>query len=212
MKIKWLGHAMFEIFDDDSQTKVITDPYSEDVGYPVAKRTADVVTISHHHFDHDNLQSVEAELYLDAEVNQEFRGLQISSFRTYHDEAHGSKRGTNLIFKFSGSAKVAHLGDYGEPKPRKEVIDFLADAEAILLPVGGVYTIGPEEAAELVRMLKPSIVVPMHFKTQHLRFELEGVERFLEAAGLPFEKKSELIVEREASKGETRIVVLDYEV
>jgi len=209
MRIKWLGHAMFEINDEASGAVIITDPYAEEVGYPVKEREADIVTVSHDHYDHNNLKSVKAEKKLKMNVDEVFKGVRIASFQTYHDEAMGKKRGNNFIFKFYGELIVAHLGDYGEPYLRTEVKDFLSDADVVLLPVGGIYTIGPGEALNMVEALQPKVVIPMHYKTPYLKFELFGVDEFLKRTNLPSRQVSELQISKESLPSETTIFVLD---
>lgn len=209
MKIKWLGHAMFEINDEASGIAIITDPYAEEVGYPVKERKADIVTASHDHYDHNNLSSVKAEKILTGNVDEVYNGVRIVSFQTYHDEAMGKKRGTNFIFKFYGELTVAHLGDYGEQHLRAEVKDFLSDADIVLLPVGGIYTIGPEEAISLIEAVQPAVVIPMHYKTAYLKFELLGVDEFLKRINRPVKQVFELKINKESLPSETSIFVLD---
>lgn len=213
MKIIWLGHAMFEIIDTNSGMKIITDPYSSEVGYPVEKRSADILTVSHDHYDHNNTSIVNARLVLNSETEAKFDGLKVSSITTYHDDAQGTMRGKNLVFKFEGEATVVHLGDYGEKFLRSEVKEFISGADVMLVPVGGIYTIGPKEAAQLVKETSPKIAVPMHYKTPHLRFDLSGVEEFLSEAGLLVEEREELLLEDEEIKHPgTKVVVLKYRV
>lgn len=210
MIIKWLGHAMFEIKDELEDITIITDPYSLEVGYPVQKRKADILTMSHDHYDHNNSDSVDADIVLTGEVETEYKGLKISSLKTYHDEASGRKRGFNYIFKFDNELKVAHLGDFGEPVIRDEVIEFLKGVNILLVPVGGVYTIGPKEAAELIKAVSPQIAVPMHYKTPLLKFELGTIDEFLLHWGSDFEKTNALLkIDKSSLPEKTKVVVLE---
>ncbi|MCX7832488.1 MAG: MBL fold metallo-hydrolase [Actinobacteria bacterium] len=213
MIIKWLGHAMFEILDEKSGLKIITDPYSEEVGYPVKKRSADVVTQSHDHFDHNNISSVESKMVIKDEGLFEYGGVRFEGLRTFHDEHAGKQRGINLIFKIQGEMTVVHMGDYGEKFLRQEVKEFISGADILLLPVGGVFTIGPREAVQVVKEANPKIVIPMHYKTPHLKFELSSVDDFLNESGLLYESREELRVFKEnLDLNSIRVYVLNYEV
>lgn len=211
MKISWLGHAMFEIVDEKSNLTIVTDPYGEEVGYPLKKRKADVVTISHEHFDHNNRSIVEASHVLSKRGEFEINGVKISAIESFHDEAFGKKRGTNLIFKIEGEFKLAHLGDYGEPVLREEIGEFLKDLDVLFVPVGGTFTIGPQEASKLVEEVNPKIVIPMHYKTPHLKFELLSEEHFLKVSGRESLKLDVLYLKNENLKDyEGKVVLLDY--
>lgn len=213
MQIKWLGHAMFEIYDEKSGLKIITDPYSEEVGYPVKKRTADVVTQSHDHFDHNNLSSVESKIVIKDEGLYEYGGLRFEGLQTFHDGHAGKQRGINLVFRIQGEMTVVHMGDYGENFLRKEVKEFISNTDILLIPVGGVFTIGPREAVEVVKETNPRIVIPMHYKTPHLKFELSGVDEFLKLSGFRYESKDELnISKEELDINSIQVFVLNYEV
>jgi L-ascorbate metabolism protein UlaG (beta-lactamase superfamily) len=213
MIIRWLGHAMFEIKDEEKDLTVITDPYAPEVGYPVVRRKSDVLTMSHDHYDHNHSASVEAELILTGEVETEYRGLKISSLTTYHDDSDGRKRGLNHVFRFEEELKLAHLGDFGEPVLRDEVKEFLQGTDILLVPVGGVYTIGPEEAVELIKEVKPAVVIPMHYRTAYLKFDLRPVDDFLSIWGSDFEKPGvALKIDSGSLPEKTKVVVLELEV
>jgi L-ascorbate metabolism protein UlaG (beta-lactamase superfamily) len=209
MKIKWLGHAMFELEDDVRGVSIITDPYSPDVGYPVKERTADIVTVSHDHYDHNYVASIKAAREFKGVVDEEYKGMRAVSFPTYHDEVMGRKRGNNAIFKFYGELTVAHLGDYGEPHLREEVKKFLSDADILLVPVGGTFTVGPEEAVSLIETLKPPVAIPMHYRTPYLKFELFDVEEFLKRLSYPVQRLAALELSKETLPATTTIYVLD---
>lgn len=178
MRLTWFGHAMFLI--ETSSRRVVTDPYSPEVGYPVPEIEADAVTVSHSHFDHNNVPSVKGNPAVISSAGQfSLNGTRIEGLETFHDELSGSKRGKNVVFRFYDDIRLAHLGDYGEDSIRPETEKFLSQCDVLLVPTGGIYTIDPAQAVRLVETIRPRIAVPMHYKTDMLTFELATLEDFV---------------------------------
>lgn len=180
MQITWLGHSFF-LLVSLSGMKMAFDPFGETVGYPLREVAADVVFVSHDHFDHNNLNLVRGyEEVFREPGNYEKEGVKITGFSTYHDEEKGKKRGRNCVFRVEVDGMVVvHCGDLGTiPEPKE--LEAWKPVDILLVPVGGVYTIDAAKARELVKMLNPRIVVPMHYKTRYLQFELGNVDSFLQ--------------------------------
>lgn len=114
MKIRYLGHSCFE-FTESTGTTIVTDPYGN-VGFNMPKTRADAVTVSHSHYDHNNVKAVGGNpVIFDREGQYEIGGVDITAIKSYHDDENGAKRGENLIFKFRmDGVEVCHLGDLGE--------------------------------------------------------------------------------------------------
>jgi L-ascorbate metabolism protein UlaG (beta-lactamase superfamily) len=100
---------------------------------------------------------------------------------------------------------LIHLSDLGTRLTENEVKE-LSDVNILLIPVGSVFTIGPEEAWEVINQLKPNIVIPMHYKTKYLRFDLVGVNEFLK--GRQYEEKDILDISKETLPEQTKIYVM----
>ena len=156
MLIKWNGHSCFTLQYGDYS--LVIDPYKGVVGHPDVDLTANDVFASHGHFDHNYLEGVKI---------TEYAGEKPVTVRTvpcFHDECRGAKRGENLIHIFSGEGlNVVHLGDLGHllsPEQIKEI----GPVDALLIPVGGYYTIDGDEAYEVCNSLKPRVVIPMHYR------------------------------------------------
>jgi len=210
MKISWLGHSCFRI--EDSQGKVIvTDPFDETVGYEVPHVKADVVTVSHDHFDHNNVKAIKGDpVVVKGPGNQVAAGIEFAGTATYHDEEGGKLRGPNTIFCFRmDDLNVCHLGDLGHTLSEK-LVEFLGEVDVMMVPVGGVFTIDSKGAKKVIEQVKPRLVIPMHFKTKALKFDIEGVDPFLE--GLKAEHPGhEVVLFREDLPSEgVRVMVLDY--
>ncbi|MCC8104466.1 MAG: MBL fold metallo-hydrolase [Clostridiales bacterium] len=158
MRITWIGHSCFKIEKDGYS--IITDPYGDGSvpGYTGILETADMVLCSHEHADHNYRDGVEL-------VERTGIPFTVSTIDTYHDEAHGTKRGTNQIFIIDdGETRIAHFGDLGcELTPAQ--MEQLQGLDVAMIPVGGFFTIDAKQAAELVHKLNPRIVLPMHYRS-----------------------------------------------
>ncbi len=179
MKIEYLGHSCFKLIESTG-TSVVCDPYDESVGYDLPEVTADAVTVSHHHYDHDNVKNVSgAAEVIDKECSHDLPGVEISAIRSFHDEKRGKKRGENLIFKFRmDGIDICHMGDLGEACS-PELIDLLLPVNVLLIPVGGTYTIDAEMAKEYVDRIMPDVVIPMHYREKGCKLDIDKVDDFL---------------------------------
>lgn len=181
MKIKWLGHSCF-LLEAASGLKIITDPFTttKGVNYSPVNETADIVTTSHDHFDHNGVSEVSGNPEVVTGANPGVhKSVQFRAINTYHDEEEGSQRGTNTIFCFTlDEIKICHLGDLGHPINRQQVEE-IGKVDVLFIPVGGYFTIDAMTAADICNDLKPGIVFPMHYKTSKLDFPVSGVEDFL---------------------------------
>ena len=183
MKIKWLGHSTF-LITSDSGTRIITDPYTTgdeyNLSYGEIKETADIVTISHDHFDHNNVTAVQGNPEVVREVPVvTVKGIEFRGISCCHDEAGGKLRGKNIIFCFEvDGIRICHLGDLGHQLTDKQVAE-LGMVDILFIPVGGIYTIDAKGASQLCERLKPKVIIPMHYKTDRGGYELAGVDEFL---------------------------------
>jgi len=181
MKIKWLGHACF-LITSDTGTKLITDPYTpeEDLTYGEIKESADIVTVSHDHLDHNNAAAVQGNpRVISQAVTAEIEGIKLKGVPAYHDDAVGEMRGKNTIFCFEiDGIRVCHLGDLGHLLSDKQVAE-LGKVDILLVPVGGFYTIDAKVAGQVCNQLKPKIIIPMHFRNDRCDYPVAGVDEFL---------------------------------
>ncbi len=212
MRIEWLGHACFLITASDG-TRILTDPYDASVGYKLPEVEADIVTVSHDHFDHNHVQAVKGSPeVVKGPGKHSVKGIEFNGVATFHDEAGGAKRGPNTVFVFEvDGIKVCHLGDLGHVLT-PDMVSQIGEVDVLLIPVGGFYTIGPEEAWKVVEQLNPKVVIPMHFYVDVMdrsTFPIERVDAF--TSGKPNVREvGESFVEltKEALPAEREIVVL----
>lgn len=215
MKIKYLGHSSF-LLTESTGTSIVCDPYSEKIGYAMPKVTADAVTVSHHHYDHDNVAAVEGNpVILDKEQGYELTGVVINAVKSFHDDQSGALRGENVIFKFRmDGLDVCHLGDLGEACSA-ELIEAILPVNVLLIPVGGNYTIDAAMAKEYVDRIMPDAVIPMHYRTKGCNIDIEKVDEFVslfeDGENVEIEEVGgEIEFSREDMDGEqTRVIIME---
>lgn len=210
MDITWLGHACFRI--RGREAALVTDPCPPTSGYSIGKPTADIVTISHDHDNHNFKKAVAGKpVVLDRAGEYEIKGAFVTGVTTYHDDERGARHGPNLAFVVEMEGiRVCHLGDIGHT-PTPEQVEELSGVGVLLVPVGGNTTIDEATAAEVVNILEPSLVIPMHYATPAAKDKLATADRFLKEMGAKeIEPQPKLSVSRGSLPSETQVVLLDY--
>jgi len=184
MKIEWIGHACFRLTAQDG-TVVITDPYDESVGIEMIPLKADLITMSHEHHDH-----CETSMIVGSPVIA--RGPQLAgvgsvtarAVNSWHDDVQGKKRGFNTVRIFSADGlKIVHMGDQG-CMPDEDVLEAIMQADVMMIPVGGTYTVDAAGAKAIIERAKPVCVIPMHVKTAHCPYPIAKVDEFLALMGV----------------------------
>jgi L-ascorbate metabolism protein UlaG (beta-lactamase superfamily) len=178
IEITWFGHAFFEI-TSSSGTKIITDPFSEYIGYPVPEVWPHVVTVGRESRNHNNVELANGEPVilrgLDDwglewnEINTKFRDVLIYNVPIHTRAWHDLRKGSAFVFEMDGMC-ICHTGDIGEPF-NEDQLDLIGHVDILLIPIGDRSTIGPEEAKKVVEQLKPKIVVPMHYYNSNFLLE-----------------------------------------
>lgn len=211
MKIKWFGHACFGLTSQDG-IRLVTDPFDGSIGYEVPRTEADIVTVSHDHYDHNYVEALVGEpIVVKTTEKRSIKGIQIYGVETFHDKERGEKRGGNIVFVFEiDGIQVCHLGDLGHVLT-KEQVSKIGPVDILMIPVGGTFTINACEALEVVSQLKPKLIIPMHFKTPDVNLPIDGVEKFLEKS-MGGEKLEKNFIEITADEltDEPKTIVLDY--
>jgi L-ascorbate metabolism protein UlaG (beta-lactamase superfamily) len=212
MDISWLGHSCFRI--RGSRATVVTDPYSKDLGYSLGKPTARIVTVSHDHQGHSYVEGVGGQpkpRVVNRPGEYEISDVLIIGIATFHDGEGGKKRGKNIVYLMEiDEVAVCHLGDLGHVLTNEQIED-IGNVDVLLLPVGGVSTINAPMAAEVVRQLEPKVIIPMHYKTPALKWELEPVDRFLKEIGAKqVNSQPKLSVSKSNLPLSAQVFLLDY--
>lgn len=173
MKLTWYGHSCFMI--ESRAGRVVFDPYADGSvpGLTLKPLTADLVLCSHGHADHAGEDKVT--------LTGEQTNYTVETLGCWHDDANGQKRGENLIRIVSGGgARVCHLGDVGHMLSKGQ-IKAIGHVDALLIPVGGFYTIDAATARELADAIDAQLVIPMHYRGEGFGYDvIETVQPFLD--------------------------------
>jgi L-ascorbate metabolism protein UlaG (beta-lactamase superfamily) len=210
MDIVWYGHSCFRV-TERGYASVVTDPFDASLGYEVPKLKADIVTISHHAPGHNNLAAVKGYGHvIDGPGEYEIGEVFIMGAATYDQTAANPRRNVVYVFDYN-SLTVAHLGDL-DHVPNQSMIDALGPVDIALVPVGGGGALSSSQAAEVISLLEPSVVIPMHFRTDMLSgLDLDPVDRFLKEMGINSIQEIGILRAAAGSLPEqTQVVLLDY--
>jgi L-ascorbate metabolism protein UlaG (beta-lactamase superfamily) len=213
MEITWYGHSCFRLTERNFAT-VVTDPFDhKTVGYDALKLKAEIVTVSHDAPGHANTDAVKGTTHVLTGAGEfEIGGVFITAVQT----AGGGKkskdktRNTLYVFDYDGIT-VAHMGDLQETPSQSEV-EALGTINVLLLPVGGGGSLNAAKAAEIVSMLEPNLVIPMHYSTPAAKLSLDSLNKFLKEMGLSkVEAQPSLKITRSGLPDETKVIVLEYQ-
>ncbi|MCX7995379.1 MAG: MBL fold metallo-hydrolase [candidate division WOR-3 bacterium] len=211
MRIKFLGHASFLITSKDG-VRIITDPYKPGcygggIKYSPINEEADIVTISHEHDDHNERNIKGKPVFVNTPGKHEVKGIKINGYEVYHDKSSGKERGKDIIFNMEiDGMNLVHLGDLGHVLKRDDA-EKIGRVDILLIPVGGYFTIDAKDADEIINILKPKIVIPMHFKTSRCDFPIAPVDDFTKGKKIK-KLDGEVEIEKDSLPSETEIYVL----
>lgn len=215
MEITWYGHSCFRL-TERSMATVVCDPFDHTaIGYSALKLKADIVTVSHDAPGHNNLDAVKGVAHTITGPGEfEIGGVFITGVQTDGvGKKAGGPRNTLYVFDYDGIT-VAHLGDLRQVPSQSEV-EALGTVNVALVPVGGGSSLNAAKAAEVVSLLEPNLVIPMHYATPAVKkISLDELGKFLKEMGLSanaVEKQTSLKVTRSSLPDETHVITLDYQ-
>ena len=203
MKITYYGHSCFTL--ESQGFRIVVDPYRDYVpGYRKLDLESDAAYCSHGHDDHCWVQAVTMR---ENGAKDPFTVTEIAGF---HDDVRGAKRGPNTMRVFEAEGlKVAHLGDIGCMLPDED-LEKLKGLDACLVPVGGFYTIDAKQAKELMDILQPRVIIPMHYRLGKFGFaEIGELKTFTDLyEGVQFAGSQSIDLKKDYPQG---VVVLHLE-
>jgi L-ascorbate metabolism protein UlaG (beta-lactamase superfamily) len=191
-KLTWYGQSCF-LLETAAGTKILMDPIPKGIGYELpAGLRPDLITISHEHFDHNNvtmaankprvIRGLTADHKGWTRVDEKVKDVTIRSVGLYHDDKRGAERGLDAAFVFEvGGMRIAHLGDLGHTLTDEQRAAIGA-VDVLLIPIGGTFTVDARTATRVIEQLRPRLmVIPMHYKTDAVTIkQLEPIDQFLE--------------------------------
>jgi L-ascorbate metabolism protein UlaG (beta-lactamase superfamily) len=210
MNISWYGQSCFRI--EAKEGSILIDPFSKEIGLKPPRIKDDLVLVSHQHYDHANTEDIGSETFLISNPGEyEKSGIYVQGIASYHDNNEGKDRGLNTIYIIKAEdLTVCHLGDFGEAVMSDKQLEAIGDADILMIPVGGKYTINYKEAVEIVSQIEPKIVIPMHYKVKDLTIDIEGAEKFVKELGLTPEKVDKFkITKKTLPMEETKLVMFE---
>jgi len=177
---------------------VFIDPFDRSVGLRPPQGHADAVFVSHNHYDHNNITTLKDDpAVIDAPGEYSIKGINAIGIDTFHDEKEGAERGRNTVFLIeSEDMRICHLGDLGTDLTSSQ-LEEIDGVDVLLVPVGGKVTIDGKKAAELVRKIEPSIVIPIHYKVKGSLIDIADEKKFCNEMGTcPSEKVSKVTIKK----------------
>jgi L-ascorbate metabolism protein UlaG (beta-lactamase superfamily) len=190
MRIRWFGQSAFLL---TGSARVAIDPFGDvqaaaahrgiQFDYPPISEVADLLLITHEHFDHNGVEAIGGDPLLIRSTAGTFDSPvgEVRAIASEHDDVAGTQRGPNSIITFAlDGLRLCHFGDFGQAALRPEQRAAIGAVDVLMLPVGGGPTVGGEAAAKLVRELAPKVVIPMHYRTEAANF-LDPPDAFLAA-------------------------------
>jgi L-ascorbate metabolism protein UlaG (beta-lactamase superfamily) len=218
MIITYHGHSCFKLRGKNGAA--VTDPYDDYVGFSLPSLSADVVTISHDHQDHNQAERISGTArrgnpFVIRHLGEyEVEGISVFGIKSYHDDKGGKERGPNSIFTLLiDDVRVCHLGDLGH-ELTEEMVEEIGIIDVLFVPVGGTFTIDAKQAVAAARALEPGVVIPMHYKTadhdEKTFGKLQTVTDFLKAFGVDDVKTTDKFkIESDRLPEEMEVVVLE---
>lgn len=180
LQIRWHGHSCFGI---TNEITLVIDPHDgKSIGIHAPNVTGDIVLVSHDHYDHNSVKSVEkegAKIITDTR-KRNIANVEIKGIESFHDGCRGEKRGNNIIYKFTmEDITFCHMGDLGHDLD-EDAVQKIGDVDILFIPIGGTFTLDAKQAWRIIKKVKPRIAVPMHYKIGGLSLPITEIEPFLE--------------------------------
>ncbi|KKQ62291.1 MAG: Zn-dependent hydrolase of the beta-lactamase fold-like protein [Parcubacteria group bacterium GW2011_GWC1_38_22] len=219
MQIQYYGQSCFKITTKPAgrateDVVFFIDPFGKELGIRPPQGQADVVFVSHDHFDHNNVSAIKGEpVIIDTPGEYAVKGINVVGIDSFHDNEEGAKKGRSTIFILEAEElKICHLGDLGCDLNGKQ-LEEIDGVDILFIPVGGEHTIEGKKATELVRKIEPAIVIPMHYKVAGSTAEIEDESKFCtEMGNCPKEKIAKLNIKKKDLEGKTmEVILMDHE-
>ena len=211
MDLTWHGHGCFRL--RGKSAAAVTDPFPPSLGIRLPKLEANVITVSHGHENHSHVDAcARGARVVDGPGEYEVAGIMVFGIGSFHDSSGGAEKGRNVIYVIEvDDVRVCHLGDLGH-KLDEVTVETIGSIDVLLVPVGARNSLSAAAAADIVRLIEPRTVIPMHYAIAGINKELDGVETFLKEMGVteavPVNRLA-VATSVSGGEGETKVVVLE---
>jgi L-ascorbate metabolism protein UlaG (beta-lactamase superfamily) len=182
------------------------------LSYGKIEDEADIVLTSHDHADHNYTKDIRGKYnHISKGGDHEIKDIKIKAIPCFHDSLGGKKGGSNLIFVITADGlNLVHMGDIGHSLD-PELLKKIGKVDILLLPVGGFFTVDAVMVQKIMNDIKPSITVPMHYKTAKCNFPITPVDDFTKnQANVRVLKESSAVIKKDALPKEPEIIVLQH--
>jgi len=208
--IDWYGHSCFRL--REGGVTIITDPYDKTIGYVMPRVRADIITVSHDAPGHAAVAAIKGDArVLNKPGEYEIKGIFITGIQTWRaagGQSEAKEENTVFVFEF-GDLTACHLGDLARVLTQAQV-EAMPDIDVLLVPVGGGTALDADKAAEVISLIEPRIVIPMHYKTPYVNLQLDPLSKFLKEMGVTEQEPREsLKITRSELPEETQVVILE---
>lgn len=211
VNINWYGQSCFRI--ESKGTSLLIDPFSKEIGLRAPRLNDNLILITHQHYDHNNTEGMSAETFLiNGPGEYEKAGVQVEGIISFHDDKQGVERGFNTIYVIKmEDMKICHLGDLGQHELSGEQVDAIGEIDILFVPVGGKYTLDGTQAARVAKQVEPKIIIPMHYKVDGLKIDIDGPQKFIKEIGLkPEEVDAFKIAKKNLPVEEIKLVTFKF--
>lgn len=211
MDLTWHGHGCFRLRGKNAAA--VTDPFPPSLGIKLPKLEANLITVSHGHENHSHVDAcAKGARIVDGPGEYEVAGIMVFGIGSFHDSVGGAEKGRNVIYVIEvDDVRVCHLGDLGH-RLDEETVEKIGSVDVLLVPVGGRNSLSAGAAADIVRLIEPRTVIPMHYSIPGVKKELDAVDTFLQEMGVteaaPVNKLA-VMASVSGGEGETKVVVLE---
>lgn len=219
MNIQYYGHSCFKLSlkpagRGQEEVNLFIDPFDKSIGLRPPQGQANLVLVSHHHHDHDNIEALKGDpRVIDLPGEYSVKGINIIGIPSFHDDNSGKERGQNTIFLMeSEDIKICHLGDLGSDLNEKQ-LEKIGTVDILMIPIGGKFTIDHKKAIEIIKKIEPNIVIPMHFKLKNSTVDVDDESKFcLEIGNCAKDRPSKLnIKKKDLEEKHMEVVVMAVE-
>jgi L-ascorbate metabolism protein UlaG (beta-lactamase superfamily) len=219
MYITHLGHSCFRIEAkagpieaNASQTSILIDPFSKDIGLRSPRIKDNIILVTHDHSDHNNIDGADDDTFIvKCPGEYERQGLYIRGIDSYHDENKGKDRGLNTIYIVKvEEMTICHLGDLGQKQLSNDQVEDIGSVDILMIPVGGKYTIDYKEAIAVAGQIEPKVIMPMHYKVKGLELDIDGPDKFIKEIGISPERVDKFkVVKKSLPTDNTQLIMFN---